>query len=217
LAYSSIAHSGYMLVALLAGPGIGSTSESPLRNGVAAVLFYMAVYGVMNLGAFAALAFFRSRSTGEPVESFDDLSESARSRPWTALALAVCAIGLMGLPPTAGFIGKAFLFSSALSLPDDSPYQTAMIWLVVLAVVNAAIGAVYYLKIASACVLGERRGDAPVTQCDALKAGIVLCALLVIITFVRPRLIADPARAAAEDFRSRAAVDVHARTISTSP
>ena len=199
LAYSSIAHTGYMLVGLLAGPGGDSMGapESPLRQGPAAVLFYMTIYGVMNLGAFSFLAYFRARS-GEPVETFEELSETARSRPWAALGLSICALGLMGLPPTAGLLGKLYLFTSALTVPAWSPYRSAFIWLVVIGVINAAIAAAYYLRIVAACALGERRADATApTRCNALATGLAVCSILVIAAFIWPGVIADPARTAA--------------------
>ncbi len=201
LAYSSIAHTGYMLIALLAGPGGAAepSAASPFRNGLAAVLFYIAIYGVMNLGAFAALAYFRRRSDGEPVETFAELSEAARSRPGPAIALAVCAVGLMGLPPTAGLIGKVYLFSSALSLPDGAAFQRPMVVLVVLGVINAAIAAAYYLRIASACLIGEKHRDAaPPTPCPALRAGLLACAVIVILAFVRPGPLLREAHRAAD-------------------
>lgn len=206
LAYSSIAHSGYMLLALLAGPGgsVGLGMESPLRNGVAALLFYIVIYGLMNLGAFAALAFFRSRATGEPVETFDDLSAAARERPWAAGSLAVCALGLMGLPPTAGMLGKLYLFSSALSSPEGATWRGPLIVLVVIGVINAAIGAVYYLRIASACMLGERREDVPSpTSCDALRMGLLASAVLVIAAFIWPGPLLRQAQQAAARFHAR--------------
>lgn len=209
LAYSSIAHSGYMLVALLAGPGSSAitATESPLRNGVAAVLFYMTIYGVMNLGAFAALAYFRGRSAnGEPIESFEDLADTARSRPWAALGLAICCLGLMGLPPTAGQWGKIAVFSAALSVPESHPHAQAMIVLVVLGVINAAIAAAYYLRIVSHCIMGEAQADAPPpTACRRLQLGLALCAIIVLAVFLRPGAVLTQAETAAAGFRSRPA------------
>lgn len=205
LAYSSVAHSGYMLVALLAGPGgaVGSSLESPLRSGLAALLFYMMIYGVTNLGAFAALAYLRARQTGEPVETFDELSAAARRRPAAALALAVCAVGLMGLPPTAGLLGKLYLFSSALSVPVNSPHRLAMIVLVIVGVLNAAVAAAYYLRIAAACLMGpddDKADETPPTPCDALRLGLAACAAFVLLVFFRPGPLMQMARHAAEPF-----------------
>ena len=117
LAYSSIAHSGYMLVAVLVGPVGG---RGPLGDGVASMLFYVAVYGVMNLGTFAVLSCVR---IGErEADTLDDLAGLARRQPAAALALSVCVFSLIGLPPTAGFVGKLYVFGSVFVVrgPPDA-------------------------------------------------------------------------------------------------
>ncbi|MBX3360658.1 MAG: hypothetical protein KF705_04335 [Phycisphaeraceae bacterium] len=104
LAYSSIAHSGYMLVGLIAGPGDYGAGFA--HNGIAAVLFYLAAYGLMNVGAFAALAGLERRGRdGRPVEidSFDDLRGLCAGRPLLGWTLVVCSLSLLGLPPLLGF------------------------------------------------------------------------------------------------------------------
>lgn len=154
LAYSSVSHAGYMLVGLTIGLHV---TTSP--NGMEALAFYLAVYGVMTLGAFAALA-----AAGKPdrkIETVDDLSGLARTRPVVALMLCVCLFSLTGLPPTAGFIGKLNLFLAAWSQssPEFAQSATAGLssgqWLTVFLAVNAAISAGYYLKLIGTIVLGE--------------------------------------------------------------
>ncbi len=141
LAYSSVAHSGYMLVGLVAGPAAAGEGARFVRNGLAAVLFYLVVYGVMNLGAFAVLGVLKSK--GEDAETYDDLRGLARRHPGLAAGLAVCVLALTGIPPLAGFWGKVFLFGAAIS--------AEFFVLAVLALVNSAIGAVYYLRIVGTC------------------------------------------------------------------
>lgn len=143
LAYSSIAHSGYMLVGVLAGPGEGTFVSS----GIAAVLFYLLCYGVMNTGAFAVLASLERQSGGEAVEAddFDDIKGLCRSHPWLGWSLVVCMLSLLGFPPIVGFFGKVPLFTSALGAGHTL--------LVVILALNSAIAAFYYLRVVAGAML----------------------------------------------------------------
>lgn len=182
LAYSSVAHSGYMLVAVLAGPVAGG---GPLRNGLSAMLFYVTVYGLMNLGAFAVLSV--TRADGREVEELDDLAGLSRCHPSAAFALAVCVFSLMGLPPTAGFLGKLYIFSSALSVDPSHPHRLALIALAVIGVINAAIAAAYYLRIVAACYLRPPRYRfALVTRSRPLQFGVFCCCLAVLLIGLWP-------------------------------
>lgn len=212
LAYSSVAHSGYMLVGLLAGPGrSGGAARSPLDNGIGAMFFYMIVYGVMNLGAFACLSFFRKPGVDDEedsADSLDDLAGAATRNPWASLALAICVLSLMGLPPTAGFFGKFYVFSAALSSSTGTEHQTAMILLVVIGVLNTAIAAAYYLRIVGACYLRKPLADRPplrASNCPALRLSLLLCAAFILAIFWRPGRLFDQARLAATQFRAVAA------------
>jgi NADH-quinone oxidoreductase subunit N len=141
LAYSSIAHTGYMLV------GITTLVQTQNRAGLSGVLFYLAAYGIMNTGAFGALMLLPSRSNqpATSAETFEDLAGQARKHPGVALALAVGCFSLIGLPATVGFFGKFFLILPAL--------QGKLYWLVIFTVINAAISAAYYLRIVGALFL----------------------------------------------------------------
>ena len=145
LAYSSIAHSGYMLVGIIAGPGDGSFT----RNGLAAVLFYLFSYGVMNIGAFAVVASLERRRAGEHEEAaaIDDLKGLCKTRPLLGWVMVVCALSLLGLPPLLGFFAKVPLFTSAIGAGE--------IALVVVLGLNSAIAAFYYLKLVGASLLAE--------------------------------------------------------------
>ncbi len=139
LAYSSIAHSGYMLVGLVAAmETAGSASASPATNGFAAVLFYIVVYGITNLGAFLVLACLERR--GEEIETVDDLEGLWSRHAGHATILALCTLSLMGLPPLVGFFAKLFLFTSAIRAGEYV--------LVIIAGLNSAAAAWYYLRLA---------------------------------------------------------------------
>ena len=191
LAYSSIAHSGYMLIGVLVGPVAGA---GPLRDGVAAMLFYIAVYGVMNLGAFAVLSAFAVK--GQPVEELSDLSGLAKRHAGGAFALAVCVFSLMGFPPTAGFLGKVYVFSSAFSLSDTHPFCGPLIALAVIGVINSAIAAAYYLKIAATCYFGDETEPAQHTAAQPLRLAVTVCAVAMLVFFVWPTGVVNGARKA---------------------
>ena len=141
LAYSSVAHSGYMLVGLVAAmETAGSANASPTTNGFAAVLLYLVAYGLTNLGAFYVLACLQRR--GEELETFDDLEGLWSRHSGYATIMALCALSLMGLPPLIGFFAKLFLFTSAIRAGEYV--------LVLIAGLNSAAAAWYYLRLAGA-------------------------------------------------------------------
>ncbi|RYZ72413.1 MAG: NADH-quinone oxidoreductase subunit N [Proteobacteria bacterium] len=129
LAYSSIAHTGYLLVGLLAAP------HTDL--GYAPVVLYLVTYSVMNLGAFAILTVLSGKS--DTRLNLSDLSGLSQKHPWIAFALAVFFFSMAGIPPTAGFAAKYYLFYSAV--------QAKFLWLVVLAVLCSAISVYFYLRV----------------------------------------------------------------------
>lgn len=154
LAYSSVAHSGYMLVALVAGPGSG---RGITDNGLAAILFYLLSYGLMNLGAFAVLACLERRPgpDGEyrEIETVDDLRGLCKTQPALGWTMVVCALSLLGFPPLLGFFAKVPLFTSAIAAGE--------IVLVVILGVNAAIAAYYYLRLVAMPLLEEPDATLP--------------------------------------------------------
>ena len=127
MAYSSIAHAGYVLVALAAHSEIGTASA----------MFYLAAYACMNLGVFAVVVHLSGK--GERHLSLDDFSGLAQRQPITAALLTVLLLSLVGVPLTAGFSGKFFIFKAAL--------QSNLIWLTVLGLLNSAVAAYYYLRL----------------------------------------------------------------------
>jgi len=131
LAYSAIAHAGYLLVGVLA---VGPETNDPATRGV---LFYLAAYAIMNVGAFAVVTFV-SRRDGERTE-LAGFAGLARRHPWVSAGLAVCMFSLAGVPPTAGFWGKFYVFGAAI--------QKGMVGLAVVALLNSAVAAYYYLRV----------------------------------------------------------------------
>lgn len=129
LAYSSIAHSGYILVGFL--------SSSSSEYGLSAILLYVVAYVVMNLGAFAIVALISEQ--GDKRIDIEDFAGLGFKHPILGFAMAVFMLSMAGIPPTAGFVGKYLVFSSAI--------QAGEIWLVVLGVLCSAISAYYYLRV----------------------------------------------------------------------
>ena len=161
LAYSSIAHSGYMLVAIAAL--CGSQGNADIQNeAIAGVLFYLAAYGITNAAAFGVLMMLPSRDPrpATSAETYEDLAGTGRSHTALGLAMAVACFSLIGLPLTVGFFGKFYLIRPAL---DAGNY-----WLVALTMVNAAISAGYYLRIVGTMFL---RSDAPAESGFRAKRG----------------------------------------------
>jgi NADH-quinone oxidoreductase subunit N len=135
LAYSSIAHAGYILVAF--------TADSQL--GVAAIMFYLAAYVLMNVGAFAVISHVASKN--ERYVRIDDLAGLAKREPTIAALLAVFVFSFVGVPLTGGFFAKFYVFRAAL--------DSHLIWLTVLGLINSAIASYYYLKIVVAMYMQE--------------------------------------------------------------
>ena len=142
-AYSSIAHAGYLMIGITVAFRQGPGSEGAFL-GAESILFYLVAYALMTLGAFGVIL---ALSTPErPVEKVDDLAGLARTNPALALAMGFCLFSLAGVPPFAGFLGKFWLFASALN-SDKAGAPAVLRWLVILGVLNAAAGAYYYLRI----------------------------------------------------------------------
>jgi NADH-quinone oxidoreductase subunit N len=127
LAYSSIAHAGYILVAVTAHSGAGA----------AAAMFYLAAYAFTNIGAFAVVTYFSRK--GERYTSIDDFAGLAQRQPAMAAMLSIFLLSLIGVPLTGGFFGKFYIFKAAL--------DSDLVWLTVLGLLNSAVAAYYYLRI----------------------------------------------------------------------
>jgi NADH-quinone oxidoreductase subunit N len=144
MAYSSVAHTGYMAVGITAL--LATHDKSAQEIALAGVLFYLAAYGIMNVAAFGVLMLLPARhpKPATSAETLEDLAGQGRNHVVLGLAMAVACFSLTGIPPTVGFIGKMFL---AIPASDTFAHPTAMIWLSVILWINAAISAAYYLRI----------------------------------------------------------------------
>jgi NADH-quinone oxidoreductase subunit N len=134
-AYSSIAHAGYIMVAIAAHNQIG----------IAAAMFYLAAYALMNVGAFAVITHF-SRE-GEKFVNIEDLAGLGWKQPVTAGLFSIFLLSLIGVPLTGGFFGKFYIFKAAL--------DANLVWLAVLGMLNSAVGAYYYLRILVVMYMNE--------------------------------------------------------------
>lgn len=144
LAYSSIAHAGYLLVAFAA--------VRNLESGISAAMFYAASYAAMNVGAFAVVSHFAS--AGERYTNIDDYAGLGRRSPLLAAVLTVFLLSLIGIPITGGFFAKFYVFSAAL--------KSQLIGLTIIGVINSAVAAYYYLRLIVAMYMREPVSDEPV-------------------------------------------------------
>jgi NADH-quinone oxidoreductase subunit N len=154
LAYSSIAHAGYVLIGVVAGP----------PRGVEAALVYLMVYAFMQLGAFAVIAMLRRRDViGDELK---DLTGLSATHPGAAIAMLIFMLSLGGIPPTAGFMGKLWIFAAAI----DAGY----IGLAVIGVLNSALSLYYYVRIVVFMWIREAEGAPALPLTPALAAALVV-------------------------------------------
>jgi NADH-quinone oxidoreductase subunit N len=177
LAYSSIAHAGYILIGVVAGTS----------RGVAAMLIYILIYSFMQLGAFAVIVLMRRADVGG--EELKDFSGLSFRHPFAAFAMLVFMLSLGGIPPTAGFMGKFWLFSAAI----DSGYYG----LAVIGVLNSAISLYYYVRIVVFMYLKKDTiGSTPVAS-PSLTVALAVAVVATLVLGVYPRFLFEVAEASA--------------------
>ena len=176
LAYSSIAHAGYLLAAFTAFP----------QDGIAAACFYTAAYSAMNVGAFAVI----TQVTGydEPVRSITDYTGLALKRPVMAALLAFFLLSLIGIPFTGGFFGKFYVFTAAL--------HAGNVWLAVIGLLNSGVACFYYLRLIAAMYARPETATASMTTAPGRTAitatsipagvGLALAALATLLLGILP-------------------------------
>ena len=180
LAYSSIAHAGYLLVAFAAGQQVG----------ISAAMFYAASYAAMNVGAFAVVSHFAS--AGEKYVTLDDYAGLGRRSPLLAGILTIFLLSLIGIPVTGGFFAKFYVFSAAL--------QSGLVWLTIIGVINSAIAAYYYLRIIIVMYMRDERSEAPVARIPVgLGIGLAISLIMTIYLGVLPGRVLEYAIQGAQD------------------
>lgn len=167
LAYSSIAHAGYLLVAMVAGKDLGG----------AALMYYLVAYGLMTLGAFSVVLAVGRK--GEPNEEFSDYAGLGFRYPVLGMAMTLFMLSLTGVPPLVGFTGKFYIFSAAV--------KAGYVWLAVIGVLNSVVSAYYYIRVVVNMYMyeGEKVPDL-LSSRPALAAAIILAAIGTVVIGVFP-------------------------------
>ena len=185
LGYSSIAQAGYLLV------GLAAMGFSPVADilGRSSILFFLAAYALTNMGAFIAIIAISNKLNSDLIEDYSGMGKRA---PLLALALTLCLISLIGIPPAAGFMAKFYIFSAAV--------QHNLLWLVIIAVINSVISAYYYLRVVKVMWLGEAVSEEKVPLSGALRLALSLSCLGVLLLGIVPGYIMKLAQLAASMF-----------------
>ena len=204
LAYSSIAHGGYMLIGLAVAFAADSGADAAAGfDGVGGMLFYITVYSLATTGAFAAVIYLGRDDKG--IESVDDLAGEARDHPWTGVSMAIFMFSLTGIPPLAGFWGKLNLFGAAMSIRGgDYGPGTVRNWFVALAVIgvlNAAISAAYYLRIVAVMYFRPATSESRAGGAWGAGMAMLMCAGLVVLVGLAPDPLQVGAGAASQSAR----------------
>jgi len=185
LGYSSIAQAGYLMVGL-ATMGLAAASDVAGRSGL---LFFLASYALTNLGAFTAIIAISGKLDSDLIKDYAGIGKRA---PLLALALSLCLISLIGMPPAAGFMAKFYIFSGAV--------QNGLLWLVIIAVINSVISAYYYLRVVKVMWLGKPASETKVPSSVALRVALALSCLGVLVLGIVPGFVMKLAEMAAKMF-----------------
>ncbi|MCH8125258.1 NADH-quinone oxidoreductase subunit N [candidate division KSB1 bacterium] len=162
LAYSSIAHAGYLLIGVIAGSDSGQSS----------VLFYLLVYTFMNLGAFGVISYMGYSNKQENL-NVEDYRGLGYRHPFAALAMAIFMFSLAGIPPTGGFVGKFYIFSAAI--------QSGYVWLVIIGVLNSVISVYYYLRVVINLYMRDAEREIKVPKASLGLSFAILLAMLAVL------------------------------------
>jgi NADH-quinone oxidoreductase subunit N len=177
LAYSAIAHTGYLLVGILAGPSVG----------YAGIIFYLVAYVAMNIGAFALISLFAGKDDSSLTLS--NMVGLGKRHPWVAAALTVFLLSLGGFPPTAGFVGKYYLFSGALEAGETL--------LVLLGVLTSAVSVFYYLRLVVLMYMSGGEAKAVMKPSNFAYVAIAVCVLLTLNYGIFPAALMHAVKKAA--------------------
>jgi NADH-quinone oxidoreductase subunit N len=172
LAYSTIAHVGYLLIGLAA---IGTRVSQGETIGPESLLFYLVAYGFTSLAAFFSIMAISNWTDSEEIDAFKGMWSRA---PWLALALSLSLISLIGVPPTAGFMGKLFLFGAAV--------KSNMAWLAMVGVANSVLSAYYYMRVVRIMFITPSNSDEKVPSSGSLRIALGLASLGIVFFGVAP-------------------------------
>jgi NADH-quinone oxidoreductase subunit N len=175
LAYSSIAHAGYALVGLAAGG----------PEGAASVMLYVCIYAVMNMGAFGVVILLRK--AGERGEEITDFAGLGKTNKTAAFLMLIFMFSLTGIPPLAGFVGKFYIFKSAV--------EAGLLWLAVAGVLFSAISAFFYLRVIMVMYMNEPKDSFELSSSPSLALALAISATAVIVIGVFPSDLLNYARA----------------------
>jgi NADH-quinone oxidoreductase subunit N len=170
LAYSSIAHAGYTLVAFAAVTAVRMDPDE-VANAYAAVLFYLATYALVSVGAFTIVSELGGQ--GERYLTFEDYAGLGTRHPFAAAALALFLLSFLGLPITAGFFGKLYIFTAAL--------RSKLLWLAIIMTVNSIVGSYYYLRLIVVMYMRDYKGSVPL---DAFRGLSSTAAMVVAVSAI---------------------------------
>ena len=185
LGYSSIAQAGYLMVGLAT---LGFAPAS-VTSGQSGIIFFLASYAFTNLGAFIAIIAISGKLDSDLIA---DYAGMGRRAPVLALALTLCLISLIGMPPAAGFMAKFYIFRAAV--------DNYLLWLVIIAVLNSVISAYYYLRVVKVMWLGKPASDEKVPSSGAPRLALFLCCLGVLVLGIIPGLVMRLAELAGKMF-----------------
>jgi NADH-quinone oxidoreductase subunit N len=179
LGYSSIAQAGYLMVGLAAA-GIFNIASSSSTGAAAqsGILFFLSSYALTNLGAFIAIIAISNKIGSDLIADFAGMGKRS---PLLALALTLCLISLIGIPPAAGFMAKFYIFGQAV--------QNGLLWLVIIAVINSVISAYYYLRVVKVMWFSEAASAEKVPSSAAPSTALVICCLGVLLLGIIPGLM----------------------------
>jgi NADH-quinone oxidoreductase subunit N len=189
LAYSAIAHMGFMLLGLLSGVVGGNRLSAGDAYGTA--LFYIIIYTLMSLGAFGMLLF--CSRTGFDCETLDDMRGMAKRSPWYAFLMMVLMLSLAGLPPTAGFYAKLAVLSAAVA--------AGQLWLAVAAVVLSLVGAFYYLRIVKLMYFDEAKDPSAIAGPTEMRALMSANGIALLVLGLVPQWLMDYCVAAVQSLK----------------
>ena len=189
LAYSTVAHAGYLMIGLAAISSSGTANE--IAHGTSSVLYYLGGYALTNLAAFSAVIAISNRIESDTINDYAGMGSRA---PYMSAILAFAMISLTGIPPTVGFMVKLYIFGIAIS--------SGWAWLVLVGVINSVVSAYYYLRVVKVMYLSPPLSKEPISSGVSLRLALLATGICVVILGLYPRPLLELAITAAEALAS---------------